>query len=143
MDTAASSGFQFQLRSGQGYAIPIDRALAVATQIEAGRPGKGVHIGATPFLGIDVQSPAEGFNANPSSNGALVVAVVPSSPAQRAGLSEGDLITSLAGRKIASFSQITGLILGFAPGATVKLRWLDQTGATHSVNLRLVSGPPQ
>ncbi len=62
MDTAASTGFQFQPGSGQGFAIPIDHALAVARQIEAGQSAKGVHIGATPFIGIDRRGrPGDGF----------------------------------------------------------------------------------
>ncbi len=69
--------------------------------------------------------------------------VVPSSPAARVGISDGDLITSLAGRKIVSFTAITGVILGLAPGSSVKLRRGDEGGASHMAILRLASGPPQ
>jgi S1-C subfamily serine protease len=57
MNTAASSGTQFQSESGQSaaqaYAIPIDKAESIADQIEAGQSSSTVHIGATAFLGIE------------------------------------------------------------------------------------------
>src|SRR5947207_5305073 len=57
MNTAASSGTQFQSQSGQpaeqAYAIPIDNAETIARQIEAGQGSSTVHIGATAFLGIE------------------------------------------------------------------------------------------
>ena len=57
MNTAASSGTQFQSESGQSaaqaYAIPIDNAESIAKQIEAGQGSSTIHIGATAFLGIE------------------------------------------------------------------------------------------
>jgi S1-C subfamily serine protease len=57
MNTAASSGAQFQSESGQSavqaYAIPIDNAETIAHQIVAGQGSSTVHIGATAFLGIE------------------------------------------------------------------------------------------
>jgi S1-C subfamily serine protease len=147
MDTAASTGFGFQPGiSSQGYAIPIDHALTVAGQIEAGRSSSAVHIGATPFLGVDVSSPRQsgfGFGGDSANPGAFVVAVVPSSPAQKAGLGEGDVITSLDGRKIKSVSSVTGAILEASPGSVMGVGWLDASGKAHSARVRLATGPPQ
>ena len=50
---SSSSG---QASTTQGYAIPIDTALSVATQIEAGQASSTVHIGATAFLGLEIAS---------------------------------------------------------------------------------------
>src|SRR5947208_1770698 len=64
MNTAASSGTQFQSESGQAaaqaYAIPIDKAEAIAKQIEAGQGSSTVHIGATAFLGIETDGSGSG-----------------------------------------------------------------------------------
>src|SRR5262249_334087 len=62
IDTAgsASSGFQFQggqAQPTQAFAIPINEAVAIAGQIEAGRASATVHIGATGILGVQVMSP--------------------------------------------------------------------------------------
>jgi S1-C subfamily serine protease len=56
MDTAASSGYQFQPQSSQAvaqaYSMPIDQALSIAKQIESGTTTSDIHIGATAFLGL-------------------------------------------------------------------------------------------
>jgi S1-C subfamily serine protease len=58
IDTAASAGFSFQSSGSssgnQGYAIPINEAISIAKEIEAGTASSTVHIGATAFLGVEV-----------------------------------------------------------------------------------------
>jgi S1-C subfamily serine protease len=71
MDTAASSGSQASSDSGQtaeqAFAIPINDALSIAHQIEAGNASADVHIGATAFLGVEIGS--SGSNAGSGSGG--------------------------------------------------------------------------
>src|SRR6185295_12155864 len=71
MNTAASSGTQFQSESGQSaavqaYAIPIDNAESIAKQIEAGQGSSTVHIGATAFLGIESGGSSSGSGSGDS-----------------------------------------------------------------------------
>jgi S1-C subfamily serine protease len=70
MNTAASSGTQFQSQSGQSaeqaYAIPIDHAESIAKQIEAGQGSSTVHIGATAFLGIESDGSSSGSGSGNS-----------------------------------------------------------------------------
>src|SRR5690349_10343612 len=70
MNTAASSGTQFQSQSSQSavqaYAIPIDKAESVAKQIEAGQSSSTVHIGATAFLGIETDGSSSGSGSGGS-----------------------------------------------------------------------------
>jgi S1-C subfamily serine protease len=141
MDTAASSGFAFQSGGGgsDGYAIPINRALALAKQIVAGRASVSVHIGATPFLGISIQLPR--FDS--FTSGLFVANVYPSSPADRAGVSAGDTILTLDGRAVDSQGSLTSRLLRKAPGATVKLGLIDQLGNRSTRTVTLGSGPPQ
>ena len=57
MDTAACSNYQLQGQSStatQAYSIPINEALSIAKQIEAGTTSADVHIGATAFLGLEI-----------------------------------------------------------------------------------------
>ena len=42
--------------TGQGFAIPIDQAIALGKQIGAGKSSTTVHVGSTAFLGIGVGS---------------------------------------------------------------------------------------
>jgi len=161
VDTAASAGFSFQSSGqsagNQGYAIPINEAISIAKQIEAGSTSSNVHIGATAFLGVEVAQTScngggfgggfgNGFgtgSGNASSPGALVCSVVTSSPAQESGLAEGDTITSLNGQSVASPSGLTNLLLPFHPGDKVTIGWTDSSGQSHSASAQLSSGPPQ
>ena len=69
--------------------------------------------------------------------------MLPSSPADRAGLVVGDVITSVDGRTIASPTALTGLLVAKAPGDTLRLSWQDQLGNTDRATIRLATGPPQ
>jgi len=59
-----------------------------------------VHVGPTAFLGVNVGSPASGV-------GVEIESVVSGSPASRAGLIEGDTITSLAGQSMSALDSLT------------------------------------
>jgi S1-C subfamily serine protease len=56
MDTAASEGSNYGDATSQAYAIPISTALSIARQITAGKSSSTVHIGATGFIGVSVES---------------------------------------------------------------------------------------
>jgi S1-C subfamily serine protease len=118
------------------YAIPITRALSIASRIMSGHPTATSHIGPAPFLGLAVSSRAHGA-------GALVSVVLRGSPADRAGLAAGDLITAVAGRKISSLATLTKALLHSSPNDRVAVSWLDHSGADHHARIRLGTGPPQ
>ena len=66
MDTAASStqaSFSDGSAGSQGYAIPINNALAIAKKIESGQASSTIHIGLPGFLGVEVAD-----NSSSSSN---------------------------------------------------------------------------
>jgi S1-C subfamily serine protease len=135
MDTAGSvsNGFQ-DVSGGDAYAIPIDQAVALAKQIEAGKASATVHVGATAFLGIE---------AEPASGGVVLAGVVSGGPADAAGLGAGDEITALDGHAITSPSALTSRLLTLKPGATVALTVVAQDGSTGTVHVTLGSGPAQ
>ena len=72
----------------QGYAIPIDTALSIAAQIEAGQASSTVHIGATAFLGLEIAS-----SDQQGSSGVTLAGTASGTPAAAAGLGQGDVIT--------------------------------------------------
>ncbi len=134
IDTAASAGFQFQARSRQSYSVPIDQAAAIARQIEAGDASSTIHIGPAALLGVGVQ---------PSSTipGATVESVVTNSPASNAGISNGDIITSLGGQPVSSSTSLSNLMQSHHPGEAVKVTWVDPLGHQHSATVSLATGP--
>jgi S1-C subfamily serine protease len=136
MDTAASVSFAFQ-GSGDGYAIPINKALALAKQITARRASPTVHIGSTPFLGLSVPS------ASDVSGGVAVADVVSGGPADDAGISPGDTITSVNGHAVSSYTALTKALLAFNAGATISLGITVGAGNATTVAVHTTAGPPQ
>ena len=87
--------------AGLGFAIPINLAKRVASQLADG--GKVVH----PYLGLqlvpltarvarDNNRDPDALLQLPERDGALVQRVLPESPAEKAGLKRGDLVVSVA-----------------------------------------------
>ncbi len=146
MNTAASTGSGpnvFTISGAtttDGYAIPINHALGVAKQIRAGRASATVHIGPTAFLGIQTAASA---SSSDGIRGAVVAGVVAGSPAERAGLQQGDVITMTAGRPVGSPGALVKLLLQRHPGDRVTVIWSDAYGTRHSGSVRLAGGPPQ
>ena len=145
MDTAASAGFSFQSTGGssgyEGYAIPIDEAVTLAKQIEAGSSSSSVHIGTTAFLGVEIDAAAYGYGN--VSSGATVAGVITGSPAEEAGLAAGDVITSVDGNAVDSAQALTSALEPYKPGDHLTIGWSDASGVTHTATVVLSSGPPQ
>jgi S1-C subfamily serine protease len=160
MDTAASSSSEMSSPFGsspsgqssssssaqsqtQAFAIPINRALSIASEIEAGSASSTVHIGATGFLGVEVGSSGNSFmpGGEQDSSGVTVAGTLPGSPAAQAGLSEGDVIDSINGHAVSSSSDIQSAIGQDHPGDKVSVAWTDQYGQTHTSTMTLANGP--
>jgi S1-C subfamily serine protease len=161
MNTAASTGTQFQSESGQSaaqaYAIPIDNAETIADQIEAGQSSSTVHIGATAFLGIESGSSSSGSGSGDSggfggfgqgdgsgsgaSSGVTISGALSGSPAASAGLTEGDTITSVGGQSVSSADDIQQALVKYHPGDKISVSWVDQNGQSQTATVTLASGP--
>jgi S1-C subfamily serine protease len=138
LNAAASGGFIFR-DSSQGYAIPINRALKIAAQIEAGRRSSTVHVGPTAFVGVSLAQGPFGEDVE----GALVEGVASDSPAAKAGIGRNDLITVFGGRRVRSAATLRNLVLQSSPGRVVRITWIDPVSGRTSATVRLVAGPPQ
>ncbi len=79
----------------------------------------------------------------PAATGALIIGELCNTPADTAGIIAGDVITSVGGQKITSPKQLTGVMMGFKPGMSVPVTWVDIHGQTHKDNLKLVQAPPR
>jgi putative serine protease PepD len=94
---------------GVGFAIPTDTIFLVTERIAN---GLSLENG---FLGISGQDPTLG------RAGALVLNVVPDSPADQSGLQEGDLIIDVDGSTILGMSELAARIRLTSPGTTISL----------------------
>jgi S1-C subfamily serine protease len=160
MDTAASSSYQLQGQSStatQAYSIPVNEALSIAKQIEAGTTTSDIHIGATGFLGLEIGSSSSnsgsgfgGFggygsggygSGSATTSGVSVAGTVSGSPAASAGITEGDTITAVGGQSVASASDIAKALVKYHPGDSISISWVDQSGQSHTSTLTLATGP--
>jgi S1-C subfamily serine protease len=154
VDTAASAGFSFRTGTSQGYAIPINQALAIAKQIVSGQSSPTVHIGPTALLGVETSSGGaqagggrfgfgygDGTGSSPTA-GAVVVGVVDGGAAQHAGLANGDVITQVNGQSIGSPDALSRAITALKPGDSVAVGWTDAAGQSHTATVTLGTGPP-
>lgn len=142
MDTADAEGFSNQGTSSRGYAIPINQALATARAIEAGLGSTDVHIGPTAFLGVLITNKLSQNGSGPATKGAALSGVVHGGAAARAGLTSGDVITSLDGQSVASSQGLSLLMITHHPGQSVRLGWVSPSGQDHISTITLGSGPP-
>jgi serine protease Do len=104
---------------GIGFAIPANLARNIMNQIlKSGKVTRG-------FLGILPQEltpdMAKAFNM-PNGHGVAIAQVEPNSPAQRAGLQVGDVITAVNGDQITDVNAFRLQVAGFAPNTTVHLK---------------------
>jgi putative serine protease PepD len=116
-----------QSRSGNiglGFAIPIDQARRTAQQLIA--TGKASY----PVIGAKVDLQFEG--------GAKVSEVTTGSPAERAGIRTGDVITTIEGQTVTSAEALIVAIRTHRPGETVRLGF-ERDGRTHNVSVTLGS----
>ncbi len=166
MNTAQeSSTGSGQAASNVGFAIPINSAMAIARQIQAGDASATVQIGPRAIMGVEVTTIAcaEGKNGcsslgssspfavipfigssgytAPVKQGAVVSIVEPGDPAEAAGLASGDVITSINGTAISSPTALTGQMNLQKVGGKVTVDWVDPKGQHLSATLSLVQGP--
>ncbi len=126
--TAASSGGS----DITGYAIPITTALSVAEQILAGRETDEIRIGLPAFLGVSLDD---------STDGAVVGGALAGTPAARAGLAAGDVITAVDGTPVPSPDALSTAIASHEPGDRVEIAYTDAAGASQTVTVVLTEGP--
>ncbi|WP_067815704.1 S1C family serine protease [Nocardia inohanensis] len=133
--TAASGELQKALGHGpNGYAVPIDAAMSVVRQIRSGTPTDSVHVGPTATLGIVTS------DAKPA--GARIDVAVFGQPAYSAGLTEGEVITAVDGRAIASTQALKSALNLHKPEDAVRLDISEPGGTQRTVSVTLTVGPP-
>ncbi|HEY4375376.1 MAG TPA: DegQ family serine endoprotease [Burkholderiales bacterium] len=132
-------GINSQIYSGSGgyqglsFAIPMDVALKVKDELVAhGKVVRG-------RIGVSVQdinqALADSFGLKGMS-GALVSSVEPGSPADKAGLQPGDVITAVNGDRIDGSGDLSAHIADIRPGSSAKLD-LVRKGTTKTVEAKV------
>ena len=123
---------------GEGFAIPIDRALGIANQIRSGVISDSIHLGDTAFIGVGI---ADSSPMSRGPAGAVVRQVLPGTPAGQIGLFSGDVITAVDGIPINSAEDLSNVMDQRRPGDIIMLTWIDRAGIPRSAPLVLAKGP--
>ncbi len=117
---------------GLGFAIPINQARIVATElIQTGRAAHSV-------IGALVNVSYLGDGAQIASSRAGAPSVSPGGPAAMAGLQPGDVIIRFAGQPIDNATSLLDAIHSQQPGTRVTVIFIHG-GVTHTVTLTLGS----
>jgi S1-C subfamily serine protease len=140
---------------GIGFAVPIDTAKNILSQLKSGETVQRAYLGVT-SLTVDGQLDALDL---PVNHGALVQTVESGSPADKAGLTAGnlqaqlsgqgdsgavvlggDIITKVDGKAIKTSDELSQLVASHKPGDQIKLE-IVRKKATKTVTVTLGKRP--
>ncbi len=121
INTAIIAGGQ-----GIGFAIPVNMAKSIIPQLkDKGKVTRG-------WLGVSIQpvTPdlAQSFGLS-AEKGALVAEVLPDSPAEKAGIKAGDIITEFDGKQVNEMSELPRMVAATTVGKKVTLKLLREGAA--------------
>lgn len=116
---------------GIGFAIPSNTVKMIAEQLI--KNGKVTRSGRA-ALGIEA-SDATSSAGEPI--GVLVVKVTTGGAAAKAGIPPGVAITSVDGRHTTTLAALQNVLAQLSPGQKVKVTYITESGATHTVAVTL------
>lgn len=125
---------------GMGFALPINDTIKLVEEIistgKVSRPSIGISA-----VSLDGYSSYELYMYRIETNlnkGIYVADVQSNSPASKAGIQRGDVITKIDGEEIDSYKEFLTRLYAKKPGDTVKLT-INRKGSTSTVNVTLAS----
>ena len=134
------------LRGWRGLAITI----AIAAALFTGVVWRAVHLTPRPrgFSGLQfapLTAAAAARTPLLDRGGAMVFAVMPDSPAEKAKIKPGEVVAAIDGTAITSARQASDLVRAKHAGETATLTLYDNTGAVHPGTVTLVfdAAPPE
>ena len=121
--------------SGVGFATPSNSDVRIAKEIISTGKAHNAYVGVS--LDPSVSGGA-GIAKTSTTNGSPPIQ--PGSPADKAGLQPGDIITAVNGTHVADVNQFVATIANYAPGTTVNLT-VNRGGSNKTIKLTLGSQP--
>lgn len=123
---------------GMGFAIPIEDAIKVSALLE--KEGKITR----PYIGISMLDLSNSYYLWQAgillpegvSEGVAIYKVESNSPASKAGLQKGDIITKLSGNKVKSLAEFRYELYKHTPGETIEVTFY-RNGKEQTTKLTL------
>jgi serine protease Do len=124
---------------GIGFAIPVNMAREVMDQlVKSGKVVRG-------YMGAQIQDVtpnlAKAFKLD-SPNGAVLTNIEPGTPAEKAGLQAGDVVTAVNGEPITDSNSLRLRISRSAPGSPVRLT-VQRAEGPKEITVTLAQLPSQ
>jgi putative serine protease PepD len=118
--------------AGIGFATPANEDAKVANEIIAGKTVQHS------YLGVSL-SQANALSTN-NAGGTTIEKMTADSPASKAGLQDGDVITKIDGAAVASSDGLISILARYNPGQSVTLT-IDRSGQTKQIKVTLGNRP--
>jgi len=113
--------------TGVGFAIPSDTVRSIVSRLATGGVVKHA------YLGVSIANSSNG-------EGVVLNEVRPGTPASRAGLQQGDVVTAIDGKKVSDFVALGEAIDARTPGDKITLTY-TRNGSTHTAQVTLATRP--
>lgn len=132
---------------GLGFAIPIETAERIATQLftrgKVDHPFMGIQmVDLTPELRQELNADEKMALKISQDQGVLIVKVLKSSPAAQAGLREGDILQKINGKPVETASDVQQRVEASTVGMTLKLE-IIRNGQPRQAQVQLAPFPQE
>ena len=122
---------------GMGFAIPVEDALKFANALVSGEDVSRPYIGIT-MIDANNRTNAARYGLVPQK-GAIIEAVNPGSPAEKAGLRPGDIVNAINNDQVVNVASLRYTLYKYKSGDTIKVKYI-RSGQEYTTNLTLSSG---
>ncbi|WP_415646542.1 S1C family serine protease [Stackebrandtia soli] len=126
INTAAATADGSEGSVGLGFAIPSSTVLSTVDQLIGGGEVERA------FFGVSVTDVSGG-------EGALVTGVQEDSPADEAGIEQGDVILELDGEQVAAAADLVSTVQSHRPGETMAVTFSRNGGEPTTVDVELAA----
>ncbi len=117
---------------GMGYAIPISAAKPIITELMLKETKTRVEEGDVGYIGFQPATvTAEISEMYGMPQGVYVIRVVEGSPAEKAGLAKGDIITAIDGSTVTSYEDLQEEMQYHASGSTIEITVQRNSGGDY------------
>lgn len=131
INTAVARGDSTSSANNIGFAISVDETLTVLEQLRSQASGE---VRTEGFLGVSIDARTDG------GAGSIITTVQPDSPAQAAGILEGDVVLAVDGEPVNGQAGLVAAIRDRSPGDTIEID-LVRDGERLTVSATLVARP--